>query len=139
MLWFHNTGYNNFMMHENKQLMERAKKASEYSYSPYSKFRVGAALRCKDGKIFTGTNVENASYGMTMCAERVAIFKAISEGCNTFTDIAIVSDSKKLTFPCGACRQVMLEFNPDLLIHLDGESFLLADLLPHGFAKTALS
>ena len=76
---------------------------------------------------------------MTMCAERVAIFKAISEGCNTFTDMAIVSASKKLTFPCGACRQVMLEFNPHLQVHLDGESFLLADLLPHGFEKAALN
>jgi cytidine deaminase len=126
-------------MNDNEKLLNRARDASENSYSPYSKFRVGAAIRSKDGKVFTGTNVENASYGMTMCAERVAIFKAISEGYTEFTDLAIVADSKKPAFPCGACRQVMLEFNPNLKVHLDGESFLLADLLPHGFDKAAMN
>ena len=126
-------------MDDKEQLLDSARKVYENSYSPYSKFRVGAAIRSNDGKIFTGTNVENVSYSMTMCAERVAIFKAISEGCSTFTDIAIVSASQKLTFPCGACRQVMLEFNPNMKVHLDGESFLLSDLLPHGFNKTVLN
>jgi cytidine deaminase len=130
---------NNCFVRDKEQLLDRARKASENSYSPYSKFRVGAAIRSEDGRIFTGTNIENASYSMTMCAERVAIFKAISEGSKIFTDIAIVSSSKNLTFPCGACRQVMLEFSPDLHVHLDGDSFLLSDLLPHGFSKDALN
>ena len=126
-------------MDDKEQLLDSARKVYENSYSPYSKFGVGAAISRNDGKIFIGTNVENVSYSMTMCAERVAIFKAISEGCSTFTDIAIVSASQKLTFPCGACRQVMLEFNPNMKVVSDGESFLLSDLLPHGFNKTVLN
>jgi cytidine deaminase len=126
-------------MHDKEKLLDAAREAAKYSYSPYSKFRVGAALRTRDGKIFTGTNVENASYSMTMCAERVAIFKAVSEGNSSITDLAIVSDTKKSTFPCGACRQVMSEFNPNLQVHLDGDSFELPDLLPHGFDRTAMT
>jgi cytidine deaminase len=121
-------------MYEN-ELLREAKLVLENSYSPYSRFKVGAAIRTKDGKIFTGINVENASYSLTMCAERVAIFKAISAGHRLFTDLAIAS-SEPPTFPCGACRRVLSEFSleGDLRISLEGtkkEVFRLTDLLPH--------
>ena len=97
------------------ELIQKAQEAKEKAYVPYSGFHVGAALLCKDGTIFTGCNIENAAYGPTNCAERTAIFKAVSEGYREFQVIAIISDSKELTSPCGVCRQVMAEFcEPDL-------------------------
>lgn len=92
-----------------RKLVAAAKTAKGYSYSPYSRFRVGAALLTSRGKIYTGCNVENSSYGLTICAERTAIFKAVSEGEKEFFAIAVVSDSKDSTPPCGACRQVLME------------------------------
>jgi cytidine deaminase len=117
-------------------LLRQAKSAVNNSYSPYSHFKVGAAIRAEDGTIFSGTNIENASFSLTMCAERVAIFKAISNGHRSFTDLAIASSSETPTFPCGPCRQVLYEFSPQLRIHLEGNEkqiFRLADLLPHAF------
>jgi len=93
-----------------EELISLAKKACSNAYAPYSKFNVGAALLTKNGKIFTGSNIENASYGATVCAERVAIFKAVSEGEREFESIAIYTNADKLSFPCGICRQVMIEF-----------------------------
>lgn len=106
-----------------------AEDAMQNSYSPYSKFNVGASLLTKDGRIFQGTNVENISYGLSICAERVAIFVAISNGYRDFTDMAIVTTSGKYTFPCGACRQVLMEFSPRLKIHLKGNRMRTVKLL----------
>ncbi len=124
---------------QNKDLRSEAQSALAESYSPYSQFRVGAALRTREGKIFTGTNIENASFSLSICAERVALFKAISEGYRSFTDLAIVSSSSKLAFPCGACRQVLAEFNMDIIIHL-GDDYMkqLSDLLPDTFGMNQL-
>jgi cytidine deaminase len=112
-----------------------ARMARERAYAPYSKFQVGAALIATDGRIFTGCNVENISFGLTMCAERVALGNALAEGVREFAAIAIVADTARPVSPCGACRQVLAEFNSDLAIHLgtlDGsrESFRLTELLP---------
>jgi cytidine deaminase len=123
-------------MEDNDELVRTAKLMLEKSYSPYSHFCVGVAIRTKEGEIFTGTNIENASYGLSMCAERVALFKAVSEGHNSFTDLAIVSSSESSMFPCGACRQVLYEFSPEIKVHLIGKEnqiFQLTDLLPHPF------
>ncbi len=95
-----------------------ARNARELAYAPYSKFKVGAALVASDGRVFEGCNVENLSFGLTMCAERVAIGRAIAEGVREFSAIAIVADTKEPVSPCGACRQVLAEFAPDLKIIL---------------------
>ena len=101
-------------------LLNKAREAMGYAYAPYSNFRVGAAISTKDGKIWTGCNIENVSSGLTICAERVAILKAISEGYPNFEWLVIVADD--LTYPCGACRQVLKEFVVDLKITLvDGK------------------
>ncbi len=102
----------------NDTLLAAARVARENAVATFSKFRVGAALRTKSGKIYTGCNVENASYGLTICAERVAIFKALSEGEREFDAIAVVTDAEKLTPPCGACRQIIWEFcgNADVIL-----------------------
>jgi cytidine deaminase len=97
----------------NDGLLAAARTARENAVATFSKFRVGAALRAKSGKVYTGCNVENASYGLTICAERVAIFKALSEGERGFDAIAVVTDAEKLTPPCGACRQIIWEFCGD--------------------------
>lgn len=97
-----------------KKLIQEALAARKKAYAPYSKFKVGAALEAAGGKIFTGCNVENATYGATCCAERVAIYKAVSEGMKTFKRIAIVADMKEPCPPCGICRQVLFEFSPGL-------------------------
>ena len=115
------------------QLVQMAKDAMKNSYSPYSKFPVGAALHCRDGRIFTGCNIENVSFGLTNCAERTAVFKAISEGADDFDIIAIAAN--QIPWPCGACRQVLAEFAPNLrilLVHDDQiiEKFL-SELLPN--------
>lgn len=123
----------------NKELLSIADKAMENAYAPYSNFKVGAALLCKDGTVFTGCNIENATYGATNCAERTAIFKAVSEGQRDFEAIAIVSSGGSETFPCGICRQVMAEFSHDIKIVLRSETgeeciYLLNDLLPKSFS-----
>jgi cytidine deaminase len=92
-----------------QELVEMASQARQFSYSPYSKFRVGAAVECSDGRVFTGCNVENSSYGLTMCAERVALGKAVSEGATEVTRIAVIADAEAPVPPCGACRQVIHE------------------------------
>lgn len=122
-------------------LLALARAAMERSYSPYSHYPVGAALLCADGRIFQGCNIENASFGLTNCAERTAVFKAISEGADEFTAIAIAS-RQSAPWPCGACRQVLNEFAPDIriLVTWDGgtDEAALSDLLPHGFGPKAL-
>jgi cytidine deaminase len=121
-----------------EELLKSARLALQYSYSPYSNFRVGAAIRTDDGTIITGTNIENVSYGLAMCAERVAIFSAIAKGYSSFTELAVATSSGKPIFPCGACRQVLAEFSCELNIYLDGmtqQSFKLSDLLPNAFNK----
>ncbi|MBR4097316.1 MAG: cytidine deaminase [Oscillospiraceae bacterium] len=123
----------------NKELLSIADKAMENAYAPYSKFHVGAALLCKNGTVFTGCNIENATYGATNCAERTAIFKAVSEGQREFEAIAIVSSGGSETFPCGICRQVMAEFAPELKIILRDENgneciYTLMELLPKSFS-----
>lgn len=127
---------------EYKKLVEMAYEAMENAYVPYSNFNVGAALLTKSGKVFTGCNVECASYGGTNCAERTAIFKAVSEGEKEFTAIAIVSKTMDLTFPCGICRQVISEFADEMDIilakDLDYKVFKLSELLPHMFDKNSL-
>ena len=121
-----------------RELLELSIKAQENSYSPYSQFRVGAALLCADGTVYTGCNIENATYGATNCAERTAVFKAASEGKRDCTAIAITSSGGDLTFPCGICRQVLAEFAPEIKVILtdkDGciKIFKLDELLPHTF------
>ena len=121
------------------ELVAIANKAKEKSYSPYSKFRVGAALITKDGEIYQGANIENAAYGVTMCAERTAAFTAKLDGVEEFSAIAITSDSNDYIPPCGACRQVLLELcGKDLDVHItngngDIKTFKLQELLPFSF------
>lgn len=123
----------------NTELLSIADKAMENAYAPYSEFKVGAALLCSDGTVFTGCNIENATYGATNCAERTAIFKAVSEGHRDFEAIAIVSSGGGETFPCGICRQVMAEFAPELKIILRDKNgieviYQLSELLPKSFS-----
>ena len=119
-----------------EELIRMAKEAMEFSYSPYSHYRVGAALLCRDGRVFKGCNIENASYGATNCAERTALFKAVSEGAREFTAIAIAAE-KSAPWPCGVCRQALNEFAPDLRVIVawgeNRDEATLPDLLPHGF------
>lgn len=117
------------------ELVNAASKARMSAYVPYSKFSVGGALLTKSGKIFTGCNVENISFGLTICAERAAVAAAISEGQRDFVAIAVVADSGEPAVPCGACRQVLAEFNPAIQIIASTVSgqrqeFNLSDLLP---------
>ena len=118
-------------------LIKKAKEASQKAYAPYSGFKVGAALLTKSGKIFTGCNVENASYGLSNCAERTAIFKAVSEGEKEFSEILIYVDNEKMFYPCGACRQVMSEFSDNLKITIVSNSQIvetnIKELLPLNF------
>jgi len=125
-------------------LIEEAKKAKEFAYAPYSGFRVGAAILAQDGRIFKGCNVENASYGATICAERTAIVKAVSDGEAKINAIAIVSDSEDYTFPCGICRQVIAEFGDSETKIICGnkngyyKEYGLNDILPNAFGKKDL-
>ncbi|MEL9990711.1 MAG: cytidine deaminase [Thermoproteus sp.] len=127
-----------------ESLIEKAREALKNAYAPYSKFRVGAAVLTKSGKIYTGANVENASYGLTVCAERVAVFKAVSEGDRDIEAVAVVVESEEPVAPCGACRQVIAEFNPNALVIMataDGRKVVTAnlkDLLPMAFRGDAL-
>lgn len=121
-----------------QQLIECAIEARQQSYSPYSNFAVGAALLCEDGTIYKGCNIENASYGLTNCAERTAIFKAISEGHRKFKALAVVADTEGPCSPCGACRQVMKEFKIPTIIMANlkenMEIVSIEDLLPFSFS-----
>lgn len=121
-----------------KELVALAKEAMQNAYVPYSKFKVGAALLSKDGRVFKGCNIENASYGATNCAERTAVFKAVSEGVREFEKIAIVASSGDYVSPCGICRQVLFEFMPDGKVILDSDekgmvTYAIRELLPMGF------
>ena len=125
-----------------KQLLDYAKQASENSYSPYSKFKVGAEVLCEDNKVFCGTNVENSSYGLSMCAERVAIFTAVANGCKKIKAVAIYSKKGDVT-PCGACRQVISEFSKtaDIIYNTKQDKFLItkiSSLLPKSFSGKTL-
>lgn len=122
-----------------RELLNLAKIASTKAYAPYSRFSVGAALECADGRIFTGCNIENAALGASMCAERVAIFKAVSEGVKEFTRIAVYAESEDYCMPCGTCRQVLKEFSVDMEVlcaKATGAyvSYKLTALLPHAFS-----
>ena len=119
-------------------LLELARQVKKNAYAPYSRFPVGAALLAKDGRVFLGTNMENASYGLTICAERVAVASAIAAGAREFTMLALSTDATAVVPPCGACLQVLAEFCPDLTIILDNHSSSpleigLKELLPMGF------
>jgi cytidine deaminase len=125
-------------MEENKALFEEAKKALEFAYAPYSHFTVGAALLSASGKIYHGCNIENASYGATCCAERTAIYKAVSQGEREFLKIAVVAGDSSTASPCGICRQVLWEFMPGGEVILEmgqGELavYKVKELLPLGF------
>ena len=126
---------------EDEWMLQQAREAMSMSYSPYSHYAVGACLKCTDGTYYTGCNIENASFGATNCAERTAIFKAVSEGKRSFESIAIASAGSE-AWPCGICRQVMYEFSPEMrvMITWDGHTAqaLLRDLLPHGFGPKSL-
>ncbi|MDQ0203248.1 cytidine deaminase [Pectinatus haikarae] len=123
-------------------LLEAAKKAREYAYCPYSGFKVGAAVLGKSGRIYTGCNIENVSYGLTNCAERTAIFKGISAGEKEFEILAVTADTKAPVAPCGACRQVMAEFriNRIIMSNMQGKrkQALLEELLPFSFDEEKL-
>lgn len=127
------------------RLIEEAYEAKKYSYAPYSGFHVGAALLCDDGTIFTGCNIENAAYSPANCAERTAVFKAVSEGYRSFLAIAVAGSSGEYLAPCGVCRQVLMEFcDPDSFLVIlaknqtQYQSFRLGELFPHAFSKTDL-
>jgi cytidine deaminase len=126
-----------------ESLAAAALAAREHAHAPFSGFRVGAALEDAAGRIHTGCNIENATYGLTLCAERVAVFKAVSEGARDFRRIAIVADTDTLTPPCGACRQILWEFCGDIEVVLlnprgKSESLRLKDLLPRAFDASFL-
>ncbi len=132
-------------MMDRYKLIELAVNAKEKSYSPYSKFRVGAALISKDGKVFDGANIENAAYSVTMCAERTAAFAAKLDGVDKYEAIAVASDSNDYIPPCGSCRQVLLELcGENLDVHITNgkaevKSFKLKDLLPFSFGDKNLN
>lgn len=127
-----------------KELVLKALKAREFSYSPYSHFKVGAAVITENGEVYTGCNIENASFGATNCAERTAIFKAVSEGHRVIKALAVVGDTTTYTYPCGICRQVMTEFadkDTDIIIVKNENDYIikkLKDLLPGTFTKEDL-
>jgi cytidine deaminase len=118
-------------------LLEAARLARSHAYAPYSKFEVGAALQSADGRVITACNVENASYGLSLCAERSAIASAVASGMRDFSAIAVAGPDGVLTSPCGACRQVLAEFNPNMAVVYttsDGaQESTVAELLPHSF------
>ncbi len=125
---------------KDEMLILQAKDAMKNAYAPYSRFKVGAALLTKSGEVFKGCNIENASYGATNCAERTAIFKAVSEGYREFEKIAIVASSGDYASPCGICRQVLAEFMPEGKVILYSEetgmvTYTVRELLPAGFSK----
>jgi len=125
------------------ELVAKAAEAREQALAPYSGFKVGAALETRDGRIYTGCNIENASYGLSICAERVALWKALSEGAREFRQMAIVSDAETLTSPCGACRQLLWEYCGDITVDLHSLKGLdarhqLSQLFPFPFDNRSL-
>ena len=133
--------FNNPM--ESKALLQLLKDTRKAAIAPYSKFRVGAVLLTKNGKQYTGHNIESSSYGLTICAERVALFKALSEGESEFEKIFILSDAKDFCPPCGACRQVLMDFAPNIEVILltdkgQKRTYTLDDLLPVAFTPDRL-
>ncbi len=133
---------NNKMMKTSdiENLINAADQARQKAYAPYSRFHVGAAVLCEDGTVFTGCNIENASYPVSNCAERTALFKAVSEGYREFKAIAVISDAEGFTSPCGVCRQALSEFcEPELMIYMCGRDrkcrqTTLGELLPFAFS-----
>lgn len=126
-------------METDMNLVLKAREAQEKAYAPYSNFKVGAALLIKDGRIYTGANIENSSYGLTVCAERVAVFKAVHDGALNFQSIAITASGDGYPYPCGACLQVLAEFAPDIRVLVADEKnqirqYTLKDLLPLNFS-----
>ncbi len=127
-----------------EELCKTAQEMTKMAYAPYSNFRVGAALECTDGTVFTGCNIENAAYGPTNCAERTAVFKAVSEGKRSFTRIAIAGETEQFCAPCGVCRQVLQEFAPEIqviLVNHRGETMelTLPELFPYSFGSSNLT
>ncbi|MCL2392334.1 MAG: cytidine deaminase [Oscillospiraceae bacterium] len=127
-----------------RKLLSMAAEAMANSYSPYSRFKVGAAIECTDGKVFSGCNIENSAFASTMCAEAAAIAVAVSAGERNFKRIAIISEGNTYCFPCGSCRQLLIEFAPDLEVlsaRADGRyvSYSLSSLLPMAFGKEHMS
>ncbi len=125
-----------FLFDGEERLLDLAREAAAMAYAPYSGVRVGAALEAEDGKVFTGCNVENASYGLSVCAERVAVFTAVANGVQTFRRLAVYSSTGKPLYPCGACLQVISEFSDDLELIICGAGgvyrrCVLSSLLPH--------
>lgn len=123
---------------DDKKLISEAKKARVNSHTPYSNFRVGAAILARSGRVYTGTNVENSSFGLGICAERLALLKAVSSGENDFTRIAVIASGEEPITPCGLCRQVLFEFSPNMKVicsNLKGKvkRFTLRQLLPYPF------
>jgi cytidine deaminase len=128
---------------DREALVAAASEARERAYAPYSGFQVGAALLTDDGSRFTGANVENASYGLSMCAERTAVFHAAAQGVRRLQAVAVVASNDEPTWPCGACRQVLYEFGPDLAVISEGkggrrEERSLGELLPEAFGPNDL-
>ena len=126
-----------------RELSRLARQARRRAHAPYSRFKVGAALRTTTGEVVTGCNIENATYGLTLCAERVAVVKAVSEGLKRFDAIAVVADGKRLAAPCGPCRQILWEFCGDILVHMEDskgrrETLRLSALLPFPFDDKTL-
>ncbi len=124
-------------------LVTAARLARERAHAPFSRFKVGAAVEDAEGRIYTGCNIENATYGLTVCAERVAVFKAVSEGARRLRRVAVVADTTTLTPPCGACRQILWEFCGDAEVILanlrgDTETLRMRDLLPRPFDASFL-
>jgi len=135
--------FSGFSISMNPELIAKAVEARKMALAPYSGFTVGAVLVTADGRIYSGCNIENASYGLSICAERVALWKALSEGARKFRAIVIVTDAAKLTAPCGACRQLLWEYGGDIVIHLHSlkgsdEEYRLADLFPVPFDSRSL-
>src|SRR6266581_4335511 len=134
---------NAFSIRMKTDLAAKAAEAREHAIATYSEFKVGAALETKDGRVYTGCNIENVSYGLTVCAERVALWKALSEGAREFRQIVIVTDAAVVTPPCGACRQLLWEYCGNLPVHLHSlrgldQEYRLAELLPHPFDSDSL-
>src|SRR5213594_1452382 len=124
----------------NHELIAKAAAAREQALALYSVFKVGAALETRDGRVYAGCNIENSSYGLTVCAERVALWKALSEGARGFQQIVIVTDAPVVTPPCGACRQLLWEYCSDIPVHLHSlrgldKEYRLAELLPYPFDR----
>jgi cytidine deaminase len=124
-------------------LVDAARAAQQHAYAPYSHFRVGCALEADDGRVFVGCNVENASYGLTICAERAAVCAAVAAGARRFRRAVVVSDADPPAAPCGACRQVLSEFGPDLRVDAVSAAgsltWTIAELLPAAFGKEQLA